>query len=103
MSNPANEYWTALKRVLRYLNGTKEVGISYKKAPEAVIMEAWTDSSWGEDPDDSRSTHGHLIFVGGGSVSWKSAKQQPVALSSTEAEYVGQSSAAPNVMWTRSY
>ena len=45
MSNLTNEHWTALKRVLRYLNGTKELEISYEKAPGAIRMEAWTDSS----------------------------------------------------------
>jgi hypothetical protein len=86
-----------LKRILRYLNGTKKLGILYKKAPGSLILEAWTDSSWGEDPDDSRSTHGHLMFMGG-PISWKSSKQTSVALSSTEAEYMGQASAATNVM-----
>ena len=39
--------------------------------------------------------------MAGGPVAWKSSKQQSVALSSTEAEYMGQSMAATQTMWTR--
>lgn len=102
MSNPINEHWIALKRVLRYLNDTKDIGICYEKSLSIMIMKAWTDSSWRDDSDDSRSTHEHLIFMSEEPVSWKSSKQNSVALSSTEAKYVGQATIAINVMWARS-
>ena len=101
MSNPREEHWTALKRVLRYLQGTRELGICYSKTEGELTLSAWTDASWGEDPDDSRSTNGYVILMQGGPVAWKSQKQQSVALSSTEAEYVGQTMAATTVMWSR--
>ena len=101
MSNPTEEHWSALKRLLRYLQRTKDLGICYKHALGNLTMSVWTDSSWGEDPDDSRSTNGYLVFMAGGPVAWKSTKQQSVALSSTEAEYMGQSMAATQTMWTR--
>ena len=101
MSNPREEHWTALKRVLRYLQSTRELGICYAKTKGELTLSAWTDSSWGEDPDDSRSTNGYVILMQGGPVAWKSQKQQSVALSSTEAEYVGQTMAATSVMWSR--
>jgi hypothetical protein len=109
MANPSTEHWTALKRVLRYLQGTKELGISYNSGhinqavgqPNSLNIEAWSDSSWGEDPDDARSTNGHVVFMAGVLISWKSSKQQSVALSSTEAEYVSQALTGTQVMWTR--
>ena len=65
MSNPTEDHWSALKRVLRYLQGTKDLGICYKHALGNLSMSVWTDSSWGEDPDDSRSTNGYLVFMAG--------------------------------------
>lgn len=101
MSNPTNTHWLALKHILRYLQGTRRLGICFNKAIGNLIMEVWTDSSWGEDPNDSRSTSGYVVLMAGGPVAWKSTKQQSVALSSTEAEYMGQTAAATNVMRTR--
>jgi len=101
MSNPTEDHWKALKRILRYLQSTKDLGICYAKSPGNLTVSAWTDASWGEDPDDSRSTNGYVILMAGGPVAWKSQKQQCVALSSTEAEYIGQTMAATSTMWTR--
>jgi histone deacetylase 1/2 len=101
MSNPTDDHWTTLKRMLRYLNETKELSILYKKASGSLILKAWIDFSWDEDPNDSRSTHDHLLFMRDGSIGWKSSKQISVALSSTEAEYMSQTSAVINVMWAR--
>lgn len=101
MSNPTEEHWTAANRVLRYLQGTMYIGICYSRTLGVWSMSVWTDSSWGEDPDDSRSTNGYVVLMGGGPAAWRSTKQQSVALSSTEAEYMGQTMAATQVMWTR--
>ncbi len=101
MSNPREEHWTALKRVLRYLQGTRELGICYSKTEGQLTLSAWTDASWGEAPDDSRSTNSYVILMQREPIAWKSQKQQSVALSSTETEYVGQTMAATTVMWSR--
>ena len=101
MNNPREQRWTALKRVLRYLQGTRELGICYSRSEEELTLSARTDAIWREDPDDSRSTNGYVILKQGGPVAWKSQKQQSVALSSTEAEYVGQTMAATTIMWSR--
>lgn len=76
-------HWRALISVdvLRYLQGTKDLGICYKHAPANLTMSVWTESSWGEDLDDSSSTNGYLVPMAGGPVAWKSTKQQSVALS----------------------
>ena len=102
MSNPTEEHWSALKRVLRYVQGTRQLGVCYTHTEDpSVTMSVWTNSSWGEDPNDSRSTHGHLVFLAGGPVTWKSTKQPSVTLSSTEAEYMRQAMAATQTMWAR--
>lgn len=94
MSNPTNKHWIALKRILRYLQGSQTLGICHSKNIGSLYLEMWTDSSWGEDFDHLRSTNGYVAIMAGGPVVWKSSKQTSVALSSTEAEYMGQTLAA---------
>jgi hypothetical protein len=101
MSNLINNHWTTLKRVLRYLNESKELSILYKKAPGSLILKTWIDFSWDENSNDIRSTHDHFLFMRDESIEWKFSKQTSVALSSTETEYMSQASAVINVMWTR--
>ena len=80
------------------MQGTRELGIYYAKTEGELTLSAWTDASWGENPDDSRSTNGYVILMQEGPVARKSQKQHSVALSSTEAEYVGQTIAATTVI-----
>jgi hypothetical protein len=100
MSNSIDDHWTTLKRMLRYLNESKELKILYKKALESLILEAWIDFSWDENSNDSRSTHDHLLFMSE-SIEWKLSKQTSMTLSSIEIEYMNQTSAIINVMWAR--
>jgi hypothetical protein len=101
MSNSIDDHWTTLKRILRYLNETKELSILYKKVFESLILETWTNSSWDENSDDSRSIHDHLLFMRNESIEWKSSKQISMTLSSIEIEYMSQISAIINVMWAK--
>jgi hypothetical protein len=100
MNNLTDDHWTILKRVLRYLNETKELGILYKKIFESLILKAWIDFSWDENSNDSRSTHDHLLFMRE-SVEWKSSKQTSMILWSIETKYMSQTSTVINVMWAR--
>jgi transposase InsO family protein len=98
-ARPDNSHWTALKRILRYLSGTKEYGIVYGGSD--FVLTGWTDSDWAGDLDDSRSTAGYVFLLAGGAISWASRKQTSVALSSTEAEYMAQKNAATEGIWLR--
>jgi hypothetical protein len=101
MSNSIDDHWIVLKRVLRYLNETKDLSILYKKISESLTLKAWTNSSWDENPNDCRSIHDHLLFMKSELIEWKFSKQISVALSSTETEYMSQTSAIINVMWAK--
>ncbi len=101
MSNSIEEHWIALKRILRYLNEIKDLEILYKKVLKSLVLKTWTDFSWDEDSNDSRSTHDHLLFMKDESIKWKSSKQTSMTLSSIEIEYMSQVSAIINVMWAR--
>ena len=90
-SCPITAHYSAMGRVLRYLETTKNMGILYTGEPNltSAISElaCYTDSDWGGDRDKRRSTGGFVLTLCGGAVSWKTRKQDIVALSTTEAEY----------------
>ena len=88
MSNPTMSHWLAKKRILRYLKGTTDLGIFYKKGESSLRIMAFTDSDYACDLDDRRSTSGFMFMLGSRVVSWSSKKQSVVALSTTEAKYI---------------
>ena len=98
-SNPTDAHWQALKRVWRYLGGTKTMGTYYRKGPPTLY--AWTDSNWDPHLNDGRSTSGYVFLLGDGPVSWASSKQATVATSSTVAEYYAQYAASCELAWIR--
>ena len=100
-NNPTDVHWQALKRVFRYLAGTRNRGIVYGGASNEALC-GYTDADWAGDHDSARSTSGYVFTLNGGAISWKSSKQKSIAKSTCEAEYVGQSDAAQEVVWARS-
>jgi len=100
MSSPSETHWLAAKRILRYLKGTVELGIYYKKRENAKIV-AYSDSDFAGDIDDRRSTSGFVFLFGSGAVSWSSKKQPVVTLSTTEAEYIVAASCACQCIWIK--
>ena len=99
-NKPNRSHWTAAKRVLRYLRGTDDYGIAFTKSDSGECM-GYSDADWAGDQEDRRSTSGYLFLMTGGPVSWKSRKQESVALSTAEAEYIALSSAAQETVWLR--
>ncbi|TPX43293.1 DNA-directed DNA polymerase [Synchytrium endobioticum] len=98
--NPTYGHWYIGKNVMRYLVGKPDVGLVL--GGECVNLEAYTDSTWASDIGDRKSRSGGIVYVGNGVVSWYSTKQQVVAKSSSEAEYVAMSTLASEVEWIRS-
>ena len=88
----------AAKRVLRYLKGTIDYGIFYKKNRNKQLI-ALTDSDYAGDIEDKRSTFGYVFMLSGGAVSWSSKKQPIVTLSTTEAEFVAAAACACQAVW----
>lgn len=99
-SAPSEADWTAAKRVLRYLKGTKELFLRLGgNCDEGLI--GYSDADWAGDPASRRSTSGSAFFYRGGLISWASRRQQCVTLSSMEAEYVALSEACQETVWLR--
>src|SRR6266540_7557105 len=72
VSNPGDDHWRALKRVMRYLKGTSSYGIHYTRYPR--VLEGYSDSNWISDADEIKATSGYEFTFGGGVVSWRSCK-----------------------------
>lgn len=98
MANPRETHLFAAKRVLRYIKGTIELGVFYKRGVGNELV-AYTDSDYAGDLDDRRSTSGYVFMMSNGDVSWSSRKQPVVTLSSTEAEYVAATACACQSVW----
>jgi hypothetical protein len=102
---PIMDHHSALKRVFRYLKQTASLGILYDGAlctiedfPEPVC---YTDSDWAGDKMDRKSTGGYVFTLAGGAISWRTKKQDVVATSTTEAEYIALSEATKESIWIR--
>lgn len=96
---PGPDHQLALKRVLRYLSGTRSYGLTYRGPHEKLAILGYTDSNWAEDVDDAKSTAGYVFKISGAAISWCSRKQDSVAISTCEAEYMAQSLAAQEAVW----
>jgi hypothetical protein len=97
---PTEAHMTAVKRILRYLKGTKDLTLQYVKG-SGDNMIGYSDADWAGSHDDRHSTTGNVFLLSGGAISWLSRKQATVALSTSEAEYVAMSCAAQEIIWLR--
>jgi len=100
MARPTELHLQAAKRILRYLKGTFDYGIMYKKRSSNDLI-AYTDSDYAGDLNDRKNTSGYVFLLSSGAVSWLSKKQSIVTLSTTEAEFVAAAGCASQVVWMR--
>lgn len=97
----ANEcLWIALKRVLRYLQGTINLSLEFPGDNQAVDIEAYADADWAGDVATRKSTSGFVIKLFGCLILWQSRRQSSVSLSTAEAEYISASEACSELIWT---
>ncbi|XP_068336674.1 secreted RxLR effector protein 161-like [Pyrus communis] len=86
-SNPREAHWNAAKKVLWYLQRTKSYMLVYGK-DKGLEISGYTNSDLAEDLNERKSTGGYVFLLGGGAISWKSAKQTIIATLTIEAEFV---------------
>ena len=97
LENPSRIHWEAVKRIFRYLNGTKDYGLLYSKGE--MKLKGYSDSDYAGDLDTRRSTTGYAFQLGGNTITWNSKRQQTVALSTTEAEYMALCQTGKEAIW----
>ena len=95
-AKPTKQHWSAVKRIMRYLNGTINHGLIYC---DTSFLTGYSDADWAGDLDDGKSTSGYVFTMSGAAISWLSKKQNCVALSTAEAEYMAMSMAAQESVW----
>jgi hypothetical protein len=102
--NPGREHWSALKRILRYLKGTVGYKLTYEPSTMSdELFVTHSDADLGGNIDNSRSTAGFVVSVGGGAVQWSSRLQRHTSLSSTESEYTTASATGCEIIWMREF
>ena len=96
--NPGWAHWEAVKRIYRYLKGTRDLVLTYGGEKRGLV--GYVDAD-GASQEHRRAISGYVFMVDGGAVSWSSKKQELVTLSTAEAEYVAQTHAAKEAIWLR--
>ena len=93
-------HWVAAKHVLRYLAGTVDYGLDYRRS-DGVSLIGFTDSDWAGSVVDRKSTFICCFSLGSVAMSWFSGKQKFVALSFAEVEYMATSQGSCEALWLR--
>jgi hypothetical protein len=101
-SNYGEAHWTIVKNILKYLRRTKEVFLVFG-GEEELIVKGYNDASFQTDVDDSKLQSGFVFCLNGGSMSFKSSKQDIVADSMMKAEYIAASEAAKEAIWIKKF
>ena len=94
---PAKIHMGSAKHLLRYLSGTKDFSITYKKGD--LRLTAFSNSNWGNNPDSGKSMSSYIMMMAKAPVSFKSGLQRLTAMSTIEAELVAVALAMKEVIF----
>ena len=97
---PTKSHWVEIKTILRYLNGTKDLGLFYSRNQDPVLL-GYTDASYLSDPHNGKSQTDLVFLQGGTTISWKSSKQTLVSTSTNHYEIIALYEASRGCVWLR--
>nr|GEX60086.1 zinc finger, CCHC-type [Tanacetum cinerariifolium] len=100
MQEPREQHMKAIRQVLRYVQGTKDHGITYKHNGGNKIH-GYSDSSYGVNTQEGKGTTGIIFYYGESPISWSTQKQTTVALSSCESEFIVATTATTQALWLK--
>ena len=101
-SDPGLDHWKAAKKVIRYLQGTKDYKLIYRYTNQLKVI-GYLDSDFAGCVDIRKSTSGYIFLLFGGAISWRSTKQKLVASSIMEAKFVACYEATTQTLWLRNF
>ena len=101
-SNPGIDHWKAAKKAMRYLQGTKDYMLMYRRTDNLEVID-YSDSDYAGCIDSRKSTSGYVFMLVGGVVSWRSAKQTLIATFTMKAEFVSCFEATSHGVWLKSF
>ncbi|KAI3809131.1 hypothetical protein L1987_25100 [Smallanthus sonchifolius] len=109
MHSLTENHWSAVKRILRYLQGTSHLGLLIQQKSASVIhaytdahkrsLTTFSNADWAGSLDDRRSMGGYAIYHGSNLISWHARKQRTVSRSSTESEYKALADTIAELAW----
>jgi transposase InsO family protein len=88
VQDPRDNDLVEVRRVIRYLKGSRNLKLKLNDCHDIENVFAFSDANWAEDPTDRKSNTGYLVSANGGAASWCCRKQDCIAQSSCESEYV---------------
>jgi hypothetical protein len=101
MEKPTTMHMLAVKKIIRYLRGSIDLGLVYTLGEEKEEIVGYSDSDNGADLEGRRSTAGMAFYLNESLITSCSQKQKTVALSSCEAEFMAATAAAQQALWLR--
>ena len=87
-SNPGPEHWKLIKKVLRYMQGTKGYMLTYRRSDNLEVV-GYSDADFAGCKDSMKSTSGYIFTFACGAISWKSSKQSVTASSCCRSKPTG--------------
>nr|GEV68208.1 ribonuclease H-like domain-containing protein [Tanacetum cinerariifolium] len=93
-------HFSALKRILRYVQGTLDYGMQLFSSSTTDLV-AYSDADWAGCPITRRSTSGYCMFLGNNLLSWSSKRQPTLSRSSAEVKYRGVANVVFETCWLR--
>ena len=97
---PKESHWNVVKRIFRYLKDIIDIGLWYLESDNFKLI-CYSDADLGGCKIDRKSTSRTCHFLGHSLVSWHSKKQNSIALSTTEAEYITTGLGCAQVLWMK--
>lgn len=96
VESPKQGDWNELKRVVKYLKGTKHHALELGNKTDEILC---ADADWAEDRTDRKPNSGFIFFCHGSPIIWSCKKQTCISQSSCEAEYISLSDACREAEW----
>ena len=100
-ASPTKRHWAGVKHLLRYLQGSIDLGLFYKKGASPELI-GYADAGFRSDPHSEKSQSVFVFTFGGTAISWKSVKKTMVTTPSTHAELLAIFEASKECSWLRS-
>ncbi|GKB89329.1 ribonuclease H-like domain-containing protein, partial [Tanacetum coccineum] len=100
MHDPREPHLVALKRILRYVQGTLDLGL-HLYASSITSLVGYTDADWAGCPSRRMSTSGYCVFLGDNLLSWSAKRQHTLSRSSAEAKYRDVANVVAETAWLR--
>jgi len=99
-SDPRESHLTTVKRIFRYLKGTTNLGLLYRKSLDYKLL-GFCDADYARDRIERKSTSGNCQFLGENLITWASKIQATIVMSTAEAEYTSAASCCTQLLWMK--